>query len=133
LRDLRGMSEAEIGDRLDLYDTDEASAGSDRCRRARGYISSGRRRLAELGAWPWTLEPTGRPERRWWTVEKYAAALLAWHEMVCLDAIEDVLRPARGLTTPPIWRSTAASWETARTLYREQLAVALAEADQRAA
>jgi hypothetical protein len=134
LRDVWGHSEAEIGERLELYDTDEAkTAGSDRCRQARTYVSSGRRTLASLGAWPWALDDEGRLERQWWTIERYAAALLVWHELSCVQAIEDALRATRGLITPPMWRSLADTWRPAHDLYRVQLAAALDAADSMAA
>ena len=132
-RDLHGMTEAEVGATLDLYDNDEESAGSSRCRRVRDYVVPGRALLAELGAWPWSLDDGGQLERRWWNVERYAAALLVWHEMSCMRAIEDAVRASRGLITSPIWRSLDETWRPAHDLYRAQLEAALHAADARAA
>jgi hypothetical protein len=119
--DLRGQSEVEVGASLDLFDSSGEAVG--RCRRAGDYVRAGRELLAEFGAWPWALAPNGKLERRWWTMERYALALLVWHQDACVHAIEDALRASGGLIATPEWRG--ANWGDARRIYRERLSAML--------
>lgn len=128
LRDLRGSTTVQIADSLDLFDV-QSRITERRSRSADRYIGPGRKTLAELGAWPWCLAEDGKLERRWWTIERYAEALLVWHQNACIDAVEAALISSRGLITPPTWRSTTVTWIVAREMYRTQLSQAVAAAD----
>jgi hypothetical protein len=125
-RDIRGCSTAQIADMLDLTD-DSTRASEGGSRSARRYVAQGRAILAQLGAWPWCLAENGRLEKRWWTIERYAGAILVWHERACVEASEATVLAMRAVITTPTWRSAEFD-ARARELYREQLRDALAAA-----
>jgi hypothetical protein len=90
-RDLIGLSTTQIADDMDFRD--DSSRNGSGSRTARGYVQHGRARLAQLGAWPWALEPRnrGRLPRGWHRDERFASALAQWHYRWTSEALRDAL------------------------------------------
>ena len=119
LSDLRGLTNLEIADLLDITD-DSSRNGAGDSRSVRRYVGPGRKELAALGAWPWCLTG-GKPIANWWTDRRYAAALAQWHATASIDAVAEILRhvPNAGDWFRPV--------QPAQSAYRR----AFAESDQR--
>jgi hypothetical protein len=92
-RDLMGFTTAEIADAIELRDISSRNEENG-SRSARRYVQAGRKRLVDLGAWPWLLEPEthGRLPTDWYTQQRYAEALAHWHHAAVTATLRDCLR-----------------------------------------
>jgi hypothetical protein len=100
-RDLMGFTTAEIADAIELRD-DSTRDGEGGSRSARRYVQAGRRRLLDLGAWPWLLEPEthGRLPANWHHDRRYAEALAHWHHAAVTATLRDCLRAVEHAADP---------------------------------
>jgi hypothetical protein len=122
--DVCGYSNLEIADALDFTDHKKQTWGSrsPESRSARRYVEDGRKALAALGAWPWTLEENGKVDARgWWRDDRFAIALFGWHEEATVMAINDALLAADCLSGQETYRTNGDRLATATRLYRERL------------
>lgn len=118
-RDLLDDDEERVAERLDLA-IDEDPLRGPRSRSARRYVTKGREILAGLGAWPWCLDERGQLEEDWWTTQRYAKALAAWHFNAFADGLDELVRPAQyAAGERPAWR--VVDRDLATRLYRDLL------------
>lgn len=125
--DLVGLSTIEIADALDLRD-DASRNAENGSRSARRYLTPARKRLVELGAWPWALstDKNGLLPRGWQRDQRYAAALGDWHYDAVTATLHDSLRTvevAAGSTDRSLSANVAEAVEGAyRSVFEHQAA-----------
>lgn len=100
-RDLMGLTTVEIADAMELRDISSRN-DENGSRSARRYVQAGRKRLLDLGAWPWLLEPEthGRLPTDWHRDRRYAEALAHWHHAAVTAALRDCLRTVEHAADP---------------------------------
>jgi len=120
--DLLGWSHAEIGKGMGYYHGlyGAADQGSDEGRRrsVERHLPSGRERLSDLGAWPWSLAEKGNLPDHWCERDEFADALHNWHFHASVRVISDALIAIKCLAERHEYR-----WidDEAIDLYYEQL------------
>lgn len=126
-RDLMGFTTTEIADAIELRD-DSSRNAENGSRSARRYVQAGRKRLLDLGAWPWLLEPEthGRLPTDWYRDRRYAEALAHWHYAAVTATLRDCLRTVAHAAGPPgrslstlIFDETQASYQRIYDAHRD--------------
>jgi hypothetical protein len=96
--DLLERASADLGRSLEFVDYEHDGGG--RSRNADRYVHAGRRRLHQLGAWPWSITPV--LPRNWRMSKRFARPLAFWHYLSWTDSYVELHLTSNPLRDTPL-------------------------------